>query len=66
MPRFIRESISIDTFKRKLKTRLFKKAFCTYHLDNKIVFLAYLIINNFQLIIFKILLTDFIFLTFSR
>ena len=29
VPRFIRESISIDTFKRKLKTHLFKKAFCT-------------------------------------
>ena len=27
VPRFIRESISIDTFKRKLKTHLFKKAF---------------------------------------
>ena len=29
VPRFIRESISIDTLKRKLKTHLFKKAFCT-------------------------------------
>ena len=29
VPRFIRESISVDTFKRKLKTHLFKKAFCT-------------------------------------
>ena len=29
VPRFIRESISIDTFKRKLKAHLFKKAFCT-------------------------------------
>ena len=27
--RYIRESISIDIFKRKLKTYLFKKAFCT-------------------------------------
>ena len=27
VPRFIREFISIDTFKRKLKTHLFKKAF---------------------------------------
>ena len=29
VPRFIRESISVDTFKGKLKTHLFKKAFCT-------------------------------------
>ena len=29
VPRFIRESISVGTFKRKLKTHLFKKAFCT-------------------------------------
>ena len=29
VPRVIRESISIDTFKRKLKTHVFKKAFCT-------------------------------------
>ena len=29
VPRFIRESISFDTFKRTLKTHLFKKAFCT-------------------------------------
>ena len=29
VPRFIRESISIYTFKRKLKTHLFKKTFCT-------------------------------------
>ena len=28
VPRIIRESTSIDTFKRKLKTHLFKKAFC--------------------------------------
>ena len=28
-PGFIRESIPVDTFKRKLKTHLFKKAFCT-------------------------------------
>ena len=27
LPRFIRESTSIDTFKRKLKPRLFEKAF---------------------------------------
>ena len=40
VPRFIRESISIDTFKRKLKTYLFKKSIL-YHLDYKIVFLAY-------------------------
>ena len=29
LPRYIRESISIDTFKSKFKTHLFKKAFCT-------------------------------------
>ena len=29
LPGYIRESISIDTFKRKLKTHLFKKTFCT-------------------------------------
>ena len=28
-PRFIRETNSIDSFKRQLKTYLFKKAFCT-------------------------------------
>ena len=27
LPRLIRESTSVDTFKRKLKTRLFEKAF---------------------------------------
>ena len=29
LPRFIRETNSIDSFKRQLKTYLFKKAFCT-------------------------------------
>ena len=29
LPGYIREYISIDTFKRKLKTQLFKKTFCT-------------------------------------
>ena len=29
LPGYIRGSISIDTFKRKLKTHLFKKTFCT-------------------------------------
>ena len=32
VPRFIRESISVDTFKRNLKTHLFKKAFCTIYI----------------------------------
>ena len=40
VPRFIRESISIDTFKRKLKTHLFKKSIL-FLLDCKIVFVAY-------------------------
>ena len=50
LPRYIRESISIDTFKRVLKTHLFKKHFvplrvydCIFSLDYKL-FLAY----NFQ------------------
>ena len=29
LPRFIRETNSIESFKRQLKTYLFKKAFCT-------------------------------------
>ena len=29
VPRFIRESISVDTFKKKLKTHLFIQVFCT-------------------------------------
>ena len=29
LPRFIRETNSIDSFKRQLKTYLFEKAFCT-------------------------------------
>ena len=37
LPRYIRESISIDTYKRKLKT--FEKCIL-HHLDYKIVFLA--------------------------
>lgn len=28
LQRFIKESISIDTYKRKLQTHLFRKAFC--------------------------------------
>ena len=40
VPRFIRESISIDTFKRKLKTHLFQKGIL-FLLDCKIVFVAY-------------------------
>ena len=40
VPRVIWESTSVDTFKRKLKTHLFKKSIL-YHLDYKIVFLAY-------------------------
>ena len=40
LPGYIRESISIDTLKRKLKTHLFLKNIL-YHVDYKIVFLAY-------------------------
>ena len=29
LPRYIRESISVDTFKSRLKTHLLKKVFCT-------------------------------------
>ena len=37
LPGYIKEYISIDPFKRKLKTHLFKKNIL-YHLDYKIVF----------------------------
>ena len=38
LPRFIRETYSIDSFKRQLKTYLFKKAFCNNNNNNTLFY----------------------------